>query len=99
MIVILLASVATEAIEVAEQVATDADGVDRYVGRPGIGMAAGAVAMLAASGGVGAILLLGAGVTGMVAGGFGANILRKRSNRLRAFGARLQVLVGDLKDV
>lgn len=98
LILILLSSISTEAIETSEQIAIDADGVDHYVGRPSIGVSAGAVAMLVASTGLGAILLLCSGVAGLIVGGVGSNILKKRANRLKAFGSRLHTLIEDLKN-
>lgn len=98
LILTLLEGFGAKAAELAEQSSIRAQGIDNYVGRPGLGLAAGMIIALMHAASLSTILLLGCSVCGVAIGGFGSMRLRLRASRLRACGDRVQSLVKGLQN-
>lgn len=98
LILAYLAALADEEQELADRAATDAEGVDKYVGRVGIGATVAGAAAIIATGGVAAVLFAAGGLVGIAAGGIGSSKLRKKAGQHRTTVRKIERLIAGLKD-
>lgn len=93
-----LQSIASKEEELAEEMRIDADGVERYVGRVGIGGAGAGIVMIVSTGGAGAVLLVGGGLVAMAASGVASNRLRKRALKRQTLAKRTREILEEIAD-
>lgn len=93
-----LQSIASKEEEIAAEMRIDADGVERYVGRVGIGGAGAGIVMIVSTGGTGAVILVGGGLVAMAASGYTSNRLRKRALKRETLAKRIRETLEEIAD-
>lgn len=96
LILVYLKGLAAKEEETGEIAKIDADGVDSYVGRVGIGATAAAVGFIVTTGGVGGFILLAGGLVALGVSGITSNTLRKQAAKRGAFAKRIRELIEEL---